>query len=381
MTKKKKILLAGIILLLLTGMASSSSIFINIGLQDACTQLIRMWLRCWMVFHTIQGDFMENYAYSFPLNLHIILENPDPGNPAVLNLTRFFVNVLLPLYVIAIIADGFYLLMVSTSIEGREKAKSLFVRLVMSMVVLSLSTHLITLLLSLSRELTESIFSMTSPIEIRGVLQSASQYVFWVFARLTPIDNELGIIFHMLLFVLAILPYISILLRYILLTLLVILFPVSIFLYSVPVLQGIGRKMLEQTLVWTFLQVMFALVIVVFAGIGIHVQDEFIVDKSISISGLRWELHAFGDSIMALMGLEYVLTLKLFYGGPFGWLAAAGIVAGVGAAGALITEGMMAGLPLGLSVSITSFVLGVIIYLMITVLPLIMVRWFSDFLP
>jgi len=380
--EKRKILLAGILLLVLIEVASSQP-FINIGLQDACRQLIRVWLRSWFVFHTIQGHFMQKYAYSFPMNLQVILENPDPSNPAVLNLTRFFINILLPLYVIAIIANGFYLLMMSTSIEGRGKAKSLFVRLVASMVVLSLSTHLMILLFSVSRELTESIFSMISTTEIRLILESAAENVFWMFARLTPVDDEMGIIFHMLLFVLAILPYISVLLRYILLTMLVIAFPLSIFLYSIPVLQGIGRKMLEQTLVWTFLQVMFALVIVVFTGIGIHIQDEFILspkEMEISVSDLRGELHGFADVIMAGVGLEIALTLVIL--GPVGWLAGLGITAGTGIiGGGLTTELMIWGLPWSKSVSIINFVLGVIIYLMMATLPLIMTRWFSDFLP
>jgi len=74
------------------------------------------------------------------------------------------------------------------------------------------------------------------------------------------------------------LPYVVIGMRHIMMTLFCMVFPVGIALYSFVFLRSIGRKILEQTIVWIYMQAFLSVTILVISlGAGYYyiVPDEY----------------------------------------------------------------------------------------------------------
>ncbi|OYT54684.1 MAG: hypothetical protein B6U72_01760 [Candidatus Altiarchaeales archaeon ex4484_2] len=337
-------------------------------------------LRMILVVKIIHGGFMPKYAMSFPNNYHMaIISNPSPHDALIFELIAFFIRILQPVYVLLILTVGFYLLFMPVSPSSRSKAKDILLRLLVSMVVISLSIPIINLLLGLSEEMTESVFSLVSGEEVKAALGGAVQNLFWVYALTAVPYTDLGLPYLTLLFAMSFIPYIILGLRHILITLLMVLFPLGILFYTLPWFKGIGKKLLEQLIVWIFLQVFIALIIVVFVGIGTTIEEHVVLNAEISFTNLRgmYDLMgvlAIGPST-AEIGLQTGKVLNwwgLLLGGAIGSV--------VGVAGTEIMlhhfyEAMPA------TVNIVDFVLGATIYAMLIIFPLIWSHHLRDFLP
>ncbi len=207
------------------------------------------------------GVWLRGDGTSFVRNFdRVILYNPPVEG--ILPSLNILLKILFPVYSLLIVSIGFYLLLCSSSPEGRVRAKSLLGKLIITLVVISLSPKLIWLILSISRDLTDSIFTLTS-LELIGNILDGGIWGMLILATWSMIpDVELGIIPYILVYVFAWLPYMIISLRSIILTALMILFPLGILLYSIPGLKSIGKTILEQFLVWTFIQAFMALALV-----------------------------------------------------------------------------------------------------------------------
>ena len=348
----------------------------KLGSDTFIEEGIAYFSRVILVYKIVYGGFLPKYAESFPNNFYVaILSNPSPYKQGIFNFMGLLIRILQPAYSLFIMIIGFYLLFMPISPSARSKAKTALIRLLISMVIISLSIPITNFMLNISKEITESVFSLISLVEIKKVLFGAVHNVFWMYALANVGHTDIGLPYLMLLFAMAFIPYMVIALRYILVTLLVAIFPLSVFLYSIPWFRGIGKRMLEQMIVWTFLQIFIALIIVVFTGIGITIEEYFVNNARISFTNLR--------AMYDIVGAGAVAAPFISIGSWFGTLGI--IISGLigGALGYGVVE-------LGLhsfykampaTLSIVDFVLGIIIYAMLIIFPLVWSHMLHDFLP
>ena len=234
----------------------------------------------------------------------LILLNPDAEGTEVQNGLGFILGLIQPLYVLSIAATAFYLIFVTGSPTGRAKAKSLMKDLVVGMIIISLSSLLLEALLTFSATATDAVLKQTdvsvvtdnlqivfgSPadksvkdVAVNSVLSASSlgllgdatampDYLLSHTCTLclmhfmaTFIEIELGY-YTFLPFMLMIWGLgVYFFLRFAMVTLWLILFPLSILLYSFETTKSVGRNMLEQTIMWIFIQVFNAVIVVAIA--------------------------------------------------------------------------------------------------------------------
>jgi len=285
-----------------------------------------------------------------------ILKNPNIHTSVTYNLIRYFVSILYPLYILAIIVTGLYILFMPASPLGRARAKSLFGKLIISMVLVSMSPYLMITLLTFTQQITKEILG--DPESPRGYVKIATEEFTsalykmrniiilgntpnlilggGAFLETSPFHEleKFGEWFHhnewveietvwtappLLFIVLLIIGiYGLIAFRYFMLILWAILLPFTIFFSSFEFTKGIGRTMLEQTLLWSFLQVFYAIIIIVFA-IGITVAPQDIYNNYGIGLNLNVIENYFGHSIGGgISGGENPFFISIFtFGGVF----------------------------------------------------------------
>jgi len=227
-----------------------------------------------MIFiYVNMGRWMLTYGNSFSEHFQeIILANPsfDPSspsyNPGLVSLVSFSIHTIMPGYLLAITSTAFYMLFMAASPEGRYKAKALLQRLIVSMIFFSLSPWIVQAMLDTSLYMSKSILAETDTALAKEILQGGIWGAYWVVAKIGLTDLQLAIGFWTSLYVMAWMPYMVVCLRYIMVVLYTILFPIGIVLYSFVLFRGLGRKILEQTMLWIFMQVFFALIIMTIAA-------------------------------------------------------------------------------------------------------------------
>jgi len=97
-----------------------------------------------LVFMGMMWTKISNIKYEIYNNLpYFLLNDPRPESPDISSVSRYFISFLEPLYVMAILLTGIYLLFFSGTPQGRVRAKSMLISLIMGMVVISVSTYLI----------------------------------------------------------------------------------------------------------------------------------------------------------------------------------------------------------------------------------------------
>jgi hypothetical protein len=238
----------------------------------------------------VMGSWMYAYGMSFSNNFDkMILANPsvaDPSAPlfnqALADLMGLSIRMLTPVYVLAILAVAYYMLFLQASSHGRAKAKDLLTRLVLSLIFFSASPLLFEALMQVSYALSNAIMSPGSIEKARTVLQGG----IWLFAKIGITDLELAIPFWGSLYAMAWTPYVILHVRYLMITLMGIVFPLGIVLYSFNFMRGIGRKILEQSLVWIFMQVFLSTAVVAIA-FSINLYSVIPAENNASISGIN----------------------------------------------------------------------------------------------
>jgi len=229
--------------------------------------------------------------------------NPDPTNPELLRVMGFFISITQGFYIISIILTGFYLLFISGSARGRAKAKYVLGKLVMGMVLVSISPFLLQLLFQFSSSLTSAILDQGD----LDVVTNEYNTIFW-----RAFEGELYLIFpvlaahgrnfaveklierltlhpqkwheylnsflegvkvggsavplviypYFLTVVMLVFTFGFLAFRYLMVMVWSILLPLSIFFTSFELTKNIGRTMMEQTIQWTFFQIFYAIVLV-----------------------------------------------------------------------------------------------------------------------
>lgn len=217
----------------------------------------------WM--YTSGESFLENFPDAILANPSFNPSSPS-YNPTMLNVTGVVIKTLTPFYVFAILATAFYLLFLAASPDGRANAKKLFQRLLVSMFFFSISPLILESMLYISWSMSKAILDSTNLGDAKTVLEGGIWGMFWVHAKIASTDLESAIPYWTALYVLAWLPYMMICLRYIMVTFFCMVFPLGIVLYSFIFIRKVGRQILEQLMLWTFMQVFLALVIMTIAA-------------------------------------------------------------------------------------------------------------------
>jgi len=290
----------------------------------------------WKLSGSIMDDIRENL-------IDYILMNPSPHEAMMSNVMGFFASFLLPLYVLAILTTVFYILFVSGSPVERARAKEWLNRLVISMLLVSFSPYLLDILLGSSGAMSKAIMG-TADVDIAAeeyvsiidgtrwliilgnipaLLGGALGGIGGILAKgrwsalvnlMQHVNIEVGwfmfLIMTMLLLILAI--YFALVLRYFMVILWIILFPLTIFLMSFKPTRFIGNTMFEQTLLWIFLQVFYAMIIVSIA-IGLTILPAH--NYEYGVGGRLWLALTpglLGTANISIYGLA--ATIMLFVG-------------------------------------------------------------------
>jgi hypothetical protein len=191
----------------------------------------------------------------------------------------------------------------------------------------------------------------------KEVLQGGLWGSYWIFSKIGMTSLELSGGFWTSLYAMAWLPYIIISLRYILVVFFCIAFPLGVILYSFEFMRGLGRKILEQTILWIYLQVFLSLAMVAislsisFYGILPPGQDQ-------KLSGVNIGLPSIGGGWTALIAAGITLVMPVltsflanFFDSTLG------------------------------ATSILRFTLGAASYALFIAVPFLMMRILHDFLP
>ena len=104
----------------------------------------------WVWYSTLTGvisDLSQNLTT-------YILMNPDPLRSDILSTTKFFITLIYPLYILAMIYLAVYVIFISASPTKRSRAKAMLVKLVIGMLLIPSSPHLLALFLDFSTEFT-----------------------------------------------------------------------------------------------------------------------------------------------------------------------------------------------------------------------------------
>jgi len=215
-----------------------------------------------ILYSLIAADYATEYLYILTNNLEtFILMNPPPNNPIILDVIRFFVSLLQPFYILAIVITGFYLILLSSSPSGRTKAKSTILKLIISLTLISLTPYILKILFFLTKNIAESILAQSNVEYFKFAFNAVIDKLKLAHQVAALINIEFGYYTFLPMFLTVWGIYIILILRYMALILWIIFFPVAIFLYSFNFTKNIGRNILEQTILWSFLQVFNALII------------------------------------------------------------------------------------------------------------------------
>jgi len=257
---------------------------------------------------TATRDFSNN------LTSHI-LQNPPVYSDGFRSMIGFFISLIQPFYIIAIILTAFYIMFVSDSYSRRSKAKAMLGKLVVGLIITSFSLPVLWTFFSLSEAVTSSILNqgMTEraideynhamwkshnvliyslalgnaeklskflgglPYDIKWFAQlpDGSPVGFkkeWVTTwknafKTIKIKGDFGRSTPFLMFftVLFVGLYTLISIRYVMVTLWALLFPLMVFFLSFDMTRRIGRTMMEQAVLFTVLQIFYA---ITFTAVG-----------------------------------------------------------------------------------------------------------------
>lgn len=245
-----------------------------------------------------------------------ILQNPPVYSEGFRSMIGFFISLIQPFYILAIILTAFYIMFVSDSYVRRSKAKAMLGKLVVGLIITSFSLPVLWTFFSMSEAVTSSIlnqgmvdraieeynhamwnsyniliyslvlgnaakvsrFLKALPYDVKwyGQLPDGSPIgsppKAWVskwknFFKVVKMKGDFGRSTPFLMFFTVLFAglYTLISLRYVMVMIWALLFPLMVFFLSFDMTRRLGRTMLEQTVLFTILQVFYA---VCFTAVG-----------------------------------------------------------------------------------------------------------------
>jgi hypothetical protein len=201
-------------------------------------------------------DFLAGMTFHLR---EFIMANPPLED--IKGVQGFFIFLMSPFFTLGIVLTSAYLLLYSESPRGRAKAKGVLARLIYALILVSLSPLIIELLLTMSAGITGIILDHTDVDFAGAMVYEGSAHMFWIFRNLTLIQRTGGVELLLLWETFLMIANFVIAMRYLLVILWSILFPVSLLLFSFTPTKRIGKKFMHQTFLWTFVQVGWAIAV------------------------------------------------------------------------------------------------------------------------
>ena len=188
--------------------------------------------------------------------------------PLVTVVLNFFIQILQPFYIMAIMITGVYLLFVSGSPLGRAKAKSTLVKLVIGLGLITMTIPITEMLLESSHYIASFLLDIPRMKEINApvdmeMFTSVKEFFMKYFLRIIFFDTLISLPFLAAIALppIAVLTVLSI--RYFMVILLTVTFPFTVLSYSFMATKRIGNTLLNQMIVWIFVPVIDALILLV----------------------------------------------------------------------------------------------------------------------
>ncbi|MBN2250979.1 MAG: hypothetical protein JW724_02755 [Candidatus Altiarchaeota archaeon] len=213
-------------------------------------------------YHKI-SDKIAFFTDFFCRNLQgFVLMDPPLEDEGVITFLNYFIYLLQPIYGIAILFTGIYLIFVSGSPLGRARAKSNIISLILGMGLITLTLPLMQLLLEVPHALSSLMFSFVPDFD-GGVFGLPADYFADYFFTMTFFESMAGSIFLLLPLLLQILALMVFSARYLMIILLTVFFPFTVLFCSLHPLRQIGSRMIRLTVAWAFLPVADAFIVIV----------------------------------------------------------------------------------------------------------------------
>jgi hypothetical protein len=268
---------------------------------ELVTELIKFISKGWIIATAYRGiTFLEGIFDNIE---NLISTNPPMSEifPGML----FFMKIIAPLYILAIVALAIYFLIGSGSASNRAKARSMLSKLLISLVLVSISPAVLSILFAISENLVKALLSIGAATGI-SMIREASGGLWYRFWTLVLIHREGGLEIFALESVMITGLMALLLFRHVMVILLGMLMPLSLLLYSFHPTKHVGKDLLIQIFLWTFVPVFWALSLVILGYVAGNVP--YIPDFYVFMGAFFF----FMSSPMLIMGLGDFLGTLVF---------------------------------------------------------------------
>jgi len=247
----------------------------------------------------------------------VILENPDLNSAETQKMVGYFVSILQPLYVTAIIAIGIYLIFFSGTPGGRTRAKNSLWILLAGMALISVSSYMLMILFGISEAVTLTVLSL-APVNTEDPFIHAANYILekgvYITSHKGASEHPWGVEragVPLMLVPYALLEGVTLVLklRFYVVAVLSIILPVTITLYAFMPTRGIGKLLVENTVLWTLAQVAMAGVLIIVA-IGVNLTDH--ITSFVVPAGMRFIMEFAGLLMLTFTPFVFVRTFGRF---------------------------------------------------------------------
>lgn len=202
----------------------------------------------------IMKDFCNNL-------IAFILLDPPLQNAVVIGLLNYFILLLQPLYGIAILLTGMYMLFVVGSPRGRARAKSTLIRLIIGIGLITLTLPIIQLILQIIHAISSLLFSFVPDLDT-NIFRIGITFFTNYFFTITFFEPMVGVPFLFLSLMLPIAVLVVLAVRYFMIILFTVFFPFTVLLYSFYPTKKMGGVILKQTFIWALVPIVESLVLI-----------------------------------------------------------------------------------------------------------------------
>ncbi|MEA3254202.1 MAG: hypothetical protein U9Q22_00015 [Candidatus Altiarchaeota archaeon] len=276
----------------------------------------KMWMelsRRMSFYHQVSDKIDALMDFFCKQIIGLILMDPPLQDAAVINLLNYFIYLLQPVYGTAVLISGIYFIFLSTSPEGRARAKSTLLGLIIGLGVITLTLPLMQFILQIPHAIASLILSFTPGLDT-NIFRIPIVFFTNYFFTLTFFESVVGAPFLVLPLILPVGALIILAARYFMIILLTAFFPFTILLYSLYPTRGVGSILLKQTIIWAFVPVIDALVLIV----------TWIGYSTVLVSPVP-DMNVF----IVLAGFLLLMLAPLITLGITNWMAGSGIVAAI----------------------------------------------------
>lgn len=197
----------------------------------------------------------------------------NPSTDVLKNPQGFFIKLIQPFFVLAIVLTAAYILLYSHSVKGRFKAKAVLIRLIFTMILVSVAPVLSGVLLNASGAVTNAIMSQANKELVVDSIHEGTESMFSTFKWLTAIHRTGGVELLLLWETFLLILNLALATRYVMVIFWNTLLPISLLMLSFTPTKTIGKKFLHQTFLWTFVQIGWAIALVIIGAAVMNLQS------------------------------------------------------------------------------------------------------------